>query len=149
MRRSLLRWAAFVPPLLFFPQVFFSSLEKSLTWDEPTFIVSGYTYLTRDDFRFNPEAPPLMQQLVALPLLAMDLEVPPTSHPDWQTPNQVGYAKEFMRLNADRIRTIAIWARLPAMLLDRPVARWRLAATDGQGGQGAWTAWIRTAPPPR
>ncbi|MEH6786282.1 MAG: AAA family ATPase [Paracoccus sp. (in: a-proteobacteria)] len=38
---------------------------------------------------------------------------------------------------------------LPAMLLDRPVARWRLAATDGQGGQGAWTAWIRTAPPPR
>ena len=44
--------------LLFLLQTGLSARQKSLTWDEPVFIASGYTYLTRNDFRLNPEAPP-------------------------------------------------------------------------------------------
>ena len=45
------RWTwvggAAVCTVVFFAQGFFGNREKSLTWDEPLYIASGYTYLTR------------------------------------------------------------------------------------------------------
>ena len=46
--------------------------EDRVTTDEPTHLFAGYTYLTTRDFRLNPEHPPLLKELAALPLLLMN-----------------------------------------------------------------------------
>lgn len=55
------------------------SLSDSQTTDEGVHLSAGYTYLTRRDFRFNPEHPPLVKELAALPLLFAKLNVPEDS----------------------------------------------------------------------
>jgi len=58
-------------------QLAFSIREESITWDEDDHIYAGYMSLKTGDFGLNPEHPPLVKMLAALPLLAMDLKVPP------------------------------------------------------------------------
>ena len=48
----------------------------SQTTDEAVHISAGYTYWKNFDFRFNPEHPPLVKELAALPLLFLKLNVP-------------------------------------------------------------------------
>ena len=105
--------------VLFFVLAFSSSTRKSLTWDEPSYISAGYLYLTRGDFRFNPSHPPLMQDLVALPLLFQDLEVPPEDFPYWESRGNpvVGFGHRFLFQSGNDPRRIARWARLPILLL--------------------------------
>ncbi|MGE0639908.1 MAG: hypothetical protein AB7G12_08245 [Thermoanaerobaculia bacterium] len=43
------------------------------TYDEPTHLAAGYSYLRFHDFRLNPEHPPLVKLLAALPLLGQGL----------------------------------------------------------------------------
>src|SRR6185436_9609364 len=50
--------------------------DTSPTFDEVAHLPAGYTHLTRLDFRLVPEQPPLVKDLAALPLLAMDVRVP-------------------------------------------------------------------------
>jgi hypothetical protein len=51
--------------------------RQSQAIDEACHIYSGYSYWTRADFGMNPEHPPLVKLLAALPLLPMRLNVPP------------------------------------------------------------------------
>jgi 4-amino-4-deoxy-L-arabinose transferase-like glycosyltransferase len=53
--------------------------SDSQTTDEAVHVSAGYTYLTKGDFRFNPEHPPLVKLLSAIPLVFMDLKVPDDS----------------------------------------------------------------------
>ena len=69
MRRLVL-----VAPLLFVVVAWPALDENSGTYDEPVLVSAGYSYVTRGDFRLNPEHPPLVKTLLALPLLA----TPPT-----------------------------------------------------------------------
>jgi hypothetical protein len=46
----------------------FASVSSS-TYDETTHLTSGYSYWKWDDYRMNPEHPPLVKKLAALPLL--------------------------------------------------------------------------------
>ena len=94
-----------------------SASRKSLTWDEPTFIASGYTYLDRGDFRLNSEAPPLLQELVALPLWLGDFVAPDYEHPAWENRAQVDFARIFVIRNRDRLENFTFWARLPIWIL--------------------------------
>ncbi len=103
--------------LAFFFQVCVAARRASLTWDEPTFIVSGYSYLQTRDFRMNPEAPPLLQVLAALPLFALDLHGPDYTDRLWQDAEQVLFARRFLEANQERVREIAFWARLPTWVL--------------------------------
>jgi len=57
-------------------QLAFSTHRNSITWDEDDHIFAGYRSLTRGDFGLNPEHPPLVKMLAALPLLDMKLKVP-------------------------------------------------------------------------
>jgi 4-amino-4-deoxy-L-arabinose transferase-like glycosyltransferase len=50
---------------------------QSLTWDEADHIFAGYETWRTGDFGLNPEHPPLVKGLATLPLLALDLKVPP------------------------------------------------------------------------
>lgn len=47
----------------------FSMKDDSLTMDELAHLPAGYSYLTKKDMRLNPEHPPLIKDLAALPLL--------------------------------------------------------------------------------
>lgn len=58
-------------------QLALSIRQESITWDEDDHIYSGYMSLKTGDFGLNPEHPPLVKMLAALPLLTMDLKVPP------------------------------------------------------------------------
>jgi len=51
--------------------------------DEMPHIVAGYSYLTKGDYRVNPEHPPLIKELAASPLLFMDVYFP-SEDPSWR-----------------------------------------------------------------
>lgn len=51
--------------------------RNSITWDEDDHIYAGYMSWKQGDFGLNPEHPPLVKLLGALPLLGMDLKMPP------------------------------------------------------------------------
>ena len=57
--------------------------RDSLTTDEGIHVASGYLILTRGDWRFDPEHPPLMKLLTALPLLTLHLHLPPDDQKLW------------------------------------------------------------------
>lgn len=105
--------------LVFFAQGFFGSLTKSLTWDEPSFISAGYSYLTRNDFQLNRSHPPFIQQLIALPLLFIKLKFPAEEASNWRTsPNPVfALGRLFLFESGNPVRQIAMWARLPILLM--------------------------------
>ena len=58
-------------PLLFVAIAWPALRENSATYDETTYVPAGFTYLTRADFRLNPEHPPLLKALFALPVLLL------------------------------------------------------------------------------
>ena len=61
-----------------FLQMAVMARANSATWDEPDHIYSAYMQAKHGDFGLNPEHPPLMKFLGALPLLRMHFTMPPT-----------------------------------------------------------------------
>jgi hypothetical protein len=55
---------------------FSSARTTSAVYDEIVHESAGYTALRFGEFRFNPDHPPLVGRLAALPLMAMDLHFP-------------------------------------------------------------------------
>jgi hypothetical protein len=96
-----------------------ASRHSSLTWDEPSFLSAGYAYLTRGEFRFNPSHPPLAQDLVAAPLLALDLHVPRQPFEFWAgTGNAVvAFGRELVFGSGNDPLRIAASARWPVLLV--------------------------------
>lgn len=58
--------------------------NDSANYDERIHLPAGYSYLTQRDMRLNPEHPPLVKDLAALPLLLMKINFPYKS-PGWNT----------------------------------------------------------------
>jgi 4-amino-4-deoxy-L-arabinose transferase-like glycosyltransferase len=58
-------------------QMAFVVHRESLTYDEGDHIFAGYMMLHTGDYGLNPEHPPLVKMLAALPLLGRNLWVPP------------------------------------------------------------------------
>lgn len=56
--------------------MFYSSSQESATMDELAHIPAGYAYLKFGDNRLNPEHPPLLKDLSAVPLLFLKLNFP-------------------------------------------------------------------------
>lgn len=54
--------------LIFLAQGIFFIRANSTTYDEAMHIAAGYSYLTEKDFRLEPQNPPLIKELLALPL---------------------------------------------------------------------------------
>lgn len=59
-----------------------SSLSESATMDELAHIPSGFAYVAKGDFRLNPEHPPLVKILSAIPLAVHGFNFP-TNIPAW------------------------------------------------------------------
>ena len=62
---------------IFLVELLVPARHQSQAIDEACHIYSGYRYWTKADFGMNPEHPPLVKLLAALPLLPMRLNVPP------------------------------------------------------------------------
>ncbi len=90
--------------------------DQSLTWDEPVFIVAGLSYWQTGTHRLNSEAPPLAQQLLALPLWLMKPPPPAYEQPAFRAANQVGFAVDYLASQRAQLTTITQWARAPVWL---------------------------------
>ena len=102
---------------------FLSMSQDSLTFDELAHIPAGYSYLTQKDYRLNPEHPPLIKDLSALPLLFLNLNFP-EEHPTWKQEEtaaawwvQFDLGTEFLYNSGNSPRTIIFWSRLPMIFL--------------------------------
>ena len=98
-----------------------SSWNDSAIFDEVAHIPAGYTSLMLKDGRLNPEHPPLLKNLAALPLIFLNLKGNITVQPFWTMENvndrqwtTGNYLLYEAGNNADRI---LFWSRLPFMLL--------------------------------
>jgi hypothetical protein len=93
-----------------------SALGETQTWDEGIHISAGYTYLTRGDYSWNMEHPPLVKLVSTLPLTWLHLDVPePVA--DGKRRDQVQYGIEFLYRNRVHADTILIAARSANILL--------------------------------
>lgn len=89
--------AAAVAALLavIFVQLFLLARANSATWDEPDHIYSAYMQATRGDFGLNPEHPPLIKFIGALPLLKMQFKMPPMEDRPYRLQEAIG-GREFL-----------------------------------------------------
>ena len=95
-------------------QLALSVHQESITWDEDDHLYAGYMSLKTGDFGLNPEHPPLVKMLAALPLLSMDLKVPPLQQREFKHEAFLN-GREFVFGNdADRL---LFRARMAASLL--------------------------------
>jgi predicted membrane-bound dolichyl-phosphate-mannose-protein mannosyltransferase len=92
-----------------------TALGEAQTWDEATHIWSGYAYLTQGDYRWNPEHPPLVKLMSALPLLWVKPNLPVDSEAGKPTSFQVGI--DFLYKNRVPADTMVFAARSMTILL--------------------------------
>ena len=70
-----------------------SALGETQTWDEGIHIAAGYAYLTRGDYRWNDEHPPLAKIIFGISILPAPEtpllpDRPTTASPDQSLPRQ-------------------------------------------------------------
>ena len=119
MKKRINVFALLILGTMFF-LLFASSLNDSATFDEVAHIGAGYTYLKYRDSRLNPEHPPLMKDLAALPLMFLNLKFD-INHPFWNSENindrQWTAGNLLLYGLGNDPDKIIFWARLPIMLL--------------------------------
>ncbi|HEX9722533.1 MAG TPA: glycosyltransferase family 39 protein [Candidatus Paceibacterota bacterium] len=115
----------------------------ALTFDELAHIPAGYSYLTQQDYRVNPEHPPLAKDIAALPLLFLGLDFPAHSQnwlqdsgaPPWWVQFDLG--NEFLYKSGNNPLSIIFWSRLPMILLTLALGAFLFFWTRKLLGNGA------------
>lgn len=91
-----------------------SMKDASATIDEVIHIPAGYSYLTFQEYRLNPEHPPLIKDIAALPLLFLDLQIPEgDSSGGSNIKDQSAFGQLFLYGLGNNPDEILFWARLP------------------------------------
>jgi len=95
-----------------------TGLQESAIMDELAHIPAGYSYLKYQDMRINPEHPPLLKDISALPLLFLDLKFPENSK-SWAADinGQWDLGWEFLYKSGNNPDEILFWARLGPIVL--------------------------------
>jgi Dolichyl-phosphate-mannose-protein mannosyltransferase len=88
------------------------------TFDETAHITAGYTYLKFGDDRLNPEHPPLIKDLAALPLLTLPLKFD-ARPPNWSNNPDAEWigGRAFLYESGNPLNQILLLSRLPILLL--------------------------------
>jgi 4-amino-4-deoxy-L-arabinose transferase-like glycosyltransferase len=105
--------------LIFSFVIMFSiSSEESAIMDELAHIPAGYGYVEYLDYRLNPEHPPLVKMLSALPLSFMNLNFP-TDRSAWQSEvnGQWAAGAQFLYESGNDADEILKWARVGPIIL--------------------------------
>src|SRR3989338_2113042 len=101
--------------LLMFSLGIGSMKGDSLTIDEFAHIPAGFTYWKLQDYRLNPEHPPLMKLLAGFPMLFLDPEY--DTGTSWKTADQWEFGRRFFFLNnPEKKEQLVFWARMPILL---------------------------------
>src|SRR5438132_2361069 len=103
--------------LFFVIQGIFFIRANSPTYDEAMHVAAGYSYLATGDFRLEPENPPLIKEILALPLfLIYRLPFAPDPH-HWRDRADFLVGQDFLygsSLRADRMLALS---RFPNLFL--------------------------------
>ncbi len=96
-----------------------SMAGDSLTMDEVAHLPAGYSYLTQKDMRLNPEHPPLLKDLSALPLLLLPNIKFPSDIKAWtqEVNGQWGFGFNFMYEQQNPADLMIFLGRLPMILI--------------------------------
>ena len=89
--------------------------QQSGTFDEVIHLPPGYVSLTWRDHRMNPDHPPLVRRLAALPLLLVDVKVDPDDYA-WRVARPWEFGKRFLYRWNDAGRLLFL-GRLPIVFL--------------------------------
>ena len=119
------RWAPIGVALLiaiFWLQLALSVHRNSFTWDEDDHIYSGYMSWKHADFGLNPEHPPLVKLVAALPLLHLPVKMPALQNRFFKLEGFLGGKEFFFNNDADgmlfRARmAVSLFAVLLALLV--------------------------------
>jgi 4-amino-4-deoxy-L-arabinose transferase-like glycosyltransferase len=85
----------------------FGSLRgDSLTFDEPYHLAAGLSYWRTDDYRFAQATPPLVQRVLALPLVLAGAEWPGPDAPGWREGDVWEFVREWASEEGSRRRTL-------------------------------------------
>jgi len=97
---------------------FASYQGDSLTMDELSHIPAGYSYVSQQDFRINPEHPPLIKDLAGFPLLFLDVNFP-SDDAAWTEPvnGQWWYGWKLLFNSNNNADLMIFWARLPMIFI--------------------------------
>ena len=92
--------------------------QDSAVMDELAHIPAGYSYVKFLDYKLNPEHPPLIKALSALPLLFQNLNFP-TNSDNWQNQTNAEWeiGKEFLYNSGNDADKIIFLSRLVPMFL--------------------------------
>jgi len=105
--------------ILMFLLAVFSMKDDSATMDEVAHLPSGYSYLSQKDMRLNPEHPPLIKDLAALPLLFIKGINFPSEIKDWKEDinGQWGFGYHFLYGAGNPADIMIFWGRIPMVLI--------------------------------
>lgn len=97
----------------------FSMKDDSLTMDELAHLPAGYSYLTQKDMRLNPEHPPLIKDLAAIPLLFIKNIKFPSEIDAWQKDinGQWTFGYNFLYHSGNPVDKMIFWGRIPMILI--------------------------------
>lgn len=115
-------------------QLAFSVHRNSITWDEDDHIYAGYMSWKHADFGLNPEHPPLVKLVAAIPLLNMPLKVPVLQDRHFKLEAFLGGKDFLFKNNAD---TMLFRARMAASLFTLLLALLVFLAAQEMFGSGA------------
>lgn len=99
--------------------MFASSWRDTATSDDNVALIAGYSYLRTQQFRLEPQNPPLIKSLSAVPLLLMHLNEPWATEPGtpgWQQADPDIVGREFLYHLGNDADAIFRAARLPMIL---------------------------------
>jgi tetratricopeptide (TPR) repeat protein len=97
-------------------QMAFVVHRESLTFDEGDHMFAGYMMLHTGDYGLNPEHPPLVKMLAALPLMGRDLWVPPLQGRDFKAEAYLD-GRDFLARNDGASQHLVFRMRMAAGLL--------------------------------
>ena len=98
---------------IFVLQFALTASRNSITWDEDDHIFAGYMSWKHGDFGLNPEHPPLVKLVAAVPLLHLPLKVPTIRDRDFKVEAFLD-GKDFIFKND--ANTLVFRARMAACL---------------------------------
>jgi len=96
-----------------------SQKQESAIMDEVAHIPAGYSYLTQQDMRLNPEHPPLLKDLSAIPALFNKNINFPKDIKSWTSDvnGQWDFGFKFLYGSENNADNIIFWSRIPMLLL--------------------------------
>ncbi|KKQ53630.1 MAG: Glycosyl transferase family 39 [Parcubacteria group bacterium GW2011_GWD2_38_11] len=117
-------WIVLIIMSFFVTVSLLNAKNDTATFDEVAHIPAGYSYITQQDMRLNPEHPPLLKDLIGIPLAFLDLKFD-TTQPFWTgeglnkiwDDGQWAAGKHLLYEAGNNPDQILFWARLPIVLI--------------------------------